>query len=146
MNVIGLNAKQLLCKKMPDLFLFYYFYASQVGMCSLAGYSDFLRRDWLRRIISWQSITTSGCFGYGKNKRRAPPTIGMLLREYQKVQAQQNNQHAKSYGTVRRYKRSDVFLNGDNDQEKCSAHYTSVGVTVLAVHLHNFIDTCLDTY
>ncbi|CAL8122478.1 unnamed protein product [Orchesella dallaii] len=118
-----------------DLFI------EQIGMCALAGYTDFLQRDWLRRIISWQSVSTSGCFG---GKRRRIPTIGMLVEEYQRKQQKHNiRQSHRRHGTRR--KRSDMVLEDEN-RDKCSVHFTSVGITALSLHLRYFFDSCLDSY
>ncbi|XP_037040755.1 uncharacterized protein LOC119077640 [Bradysia coprophila] len=37
-------------------------FAELVGLCGYLGYTNFLRVDWLHRILSWQSESDSGCY------------------------------------------------------------------------------------
>lgn len=76
----------------------------------------------------------------------------MLLREYQNQQSGHQSRKLDRpssmaiYENVHRVKRSDMLLDSGNAWEKCSVHFTSVGITALSLHLRYFFDTCLDAY
>ncbi|CAG7833739.1 unnamed protein product [Allacma fusca] len=107
--------------------------AEQITVCSLAGYSHFLKRSWLENILSWQNQEDSvGCF---LDMRRPEPSvepsedIKSILEVIQKA---------------RRIKRSDNLVRlGAHD---CSVHFTAVCMGALAMHLRYFGDTCLRNY
>lgn len=124
-------------------------------MCALAGYPEFLRRKWLLRLMSWQSISTSGCFG---RRKRLPPTVPMPVKRYQR--RQKDNQQARLISENffydqgkhtkdkerTRYKRSDLYLEDEVTREKCWVHFTSVGIAALSMHLRYLFDSCFNEY
>lgn len=95
-----------------------------VGICGLAGYQSFLKREWLRTILSWLNQSRAGCF---LEPRRRVTVLDKLLQAFVR--------------TRKRMKRSDATITVNN--ENCSVHFTAVGATSLAVFMRHFVDTCL---
>lgn len=84
-----------------------------VTVCSLMGYTQFLKLTWLNKFLSWQS-GDCGCFV-------------LNLEEY-------------SMGNGRVKRADNVVRLGD---EQCSVHFTTVALSALAMHLRYFGDSCL---
>ena len=108
-----------------------------MAVCSLAGYKDFLKPEWMYEILFWEKTlsTNSGCFtnmdtdSSGEDETE----FGSELKS-----SQLPNQ------TQPRTKRSDAFINiGTQDDQECSVHFTAVSMASLAIHLRYLLETCL---
>jgi hypothetical protein len=92
-----------------------FFRLSAVGFCGLLGYPNFMRQDWLREILSFQTTSNSGCipdlYGEGKN------TDSVVF--------------------------ADVKMDdGKIGQEACLVHLTSVSLMALSLNLRYMVDAC----
>jgi len=94
-------------------------FVEQITVCSLVGYTQFLKLSWLDTILSWQS------------------DVDCYLEPY-------HLPTEKISGRSRRVKRSDnLVLMGE---ERCSVHFTTVALCSMAMHLRYFGDTCMKNY
>lgn len=83
------------------------------------GYTNFLREDWLDRILSWQSKSDSGCFIQDPSY-----PAGVLSTDVPfKRRATQNE-----------------LFEGVQPNEKCLPHLTAVGLTALSVYWDYLMD------
>jgi hypothetical protein len=145
-------------------------FVEQIAICGMAGFPNFLRRDWLLQILQWQSKRKSGCFvdprlsGSGGAKRPPPiqpSTAALLLTLYRTNRTKFFQLMDRHYNHIRptssdpyrqkvtsRQKRSDAFLRqgGGAQGEECSVHFTAVGLSALGLHMRYFIDTCFAGY
>ncbi|XP_037024565.1 UPF0764 protein C16orf89 homolog [Bradysia coprophila] len=102
----------------------------QVTVCSLLGYTQFLKVSWLKRLLSWQGET--GCYS-------DDPSILTTSHRNSK-----ENKQSRSSNTLHRVKRSDNKI--QMGSEKCSVHFTSVALSAMAMHVRYLGDTCLRHY
>ena len=89
--------------------------SEQVMLCGLAGYSNFMRADWLRAIMSWQSQGAVGCY---------PNLLGGYCGD--------------SVVKVR----NTACEGGEEGVEECLVHMTAVSLGAMAVNLKYMIDNC----
>ena len=109
-----------------------------VTVCSLAGYQQFLKRQWLQKILSWQNADEElGCFIDFFGKPEVEAQSGGGIAESSRV----NSKVTKTAFSLRRRKRADEVLKFGETQ--CSVHFTAVSLSALAMHLRYFADTCL---
>jgi len=109
----------------------------------MTGYPNFMKQEWLRQILSWQSRRRSGCF---LDQRVEVSNVAQLLRLYRQNQQKFHDMiQMQNFKVTSRQKRSDAYLR-QGSNENCSVHFTAVGVSALALHLRYFFDTCLTSY
>ncbi|KAJ6645444.1 UPF0764 protein C16orf89 like [Pseudolycoriella hygida] len=95
-------------------------FAELVGFCAFLGYTNFLRVDWLHRILSWQSASEYGCF------IRDPQTpIGLVTSDM---------------GFKRRATKKELDEGVQHPGEKCLPHLTAVSLTVISVFYDYLMD------
>lgn len=85
------------------------------------GYTNFLREDWLLRILSWQSKSENGCF----IKDPLSP-IGLLSTDM---------------GFKRKATKKELEQGITQPKEKCLPHLTAVAMTVVSVYYDYFMDS-----
>ncbi|OXA61336.1 hypothetical protein Fcan01_01077 [Folsomia candida] len=95
-------------------------FSEYVFICSLAGYPNFLRNDWINEILTWQSKSDFGCFLNPDFLRYFPTETGIPRK-----------------ATVREQ------INGVNPEEICLSHFSSTSLAALAVKLGWLHDHCL---
>ncbi|XP_070576732.1 UPF0764 protein C16orf89 homolog isoform X2 [Ptychodera flava] len=134
----------------------------QVFICGSLGYVDFIRLDWLDRILSWQH--SNGCYGYKQLKKLKPSTRfrserdlenhhiqGRLpgdelivkdklsrMQEHRKV-IQNRKLRQSQYVNNEMYK-SRKLKRVQDLKDGCEAHKTAVASGALIVHIRFFID------
>jgi hypothetical protein len=102
-----------------------------VSICSLAGYTNFLRRDWLDAILSWQTKSGLGCF--------LDPEV---------TANSTNSDIHRSFGVSAKIRRRRNELRTDWDHtnsskhETCLSHFTAMGIAATSIHLRYLVDTC----
>lgn len=105
-------------------------------VCSLVGYTKFLKRSWLETIYSWTANTGMlGCFP--KNELEAAE------EEYQmniKQHSAQEEVKISENGAKHRVKRWEHSL--QIDDRVCSLHAAGLTIGVIGLFLENFITTC----
>lgn len=84
------------------------------------GYTNFLREDWLDKILSWQSKSESGCFIEGPLY-----PVGMLSTDM---------------GINRRATKMEVEQGVEVTNEKCLPHLTTVSLMTLTAYWDYLMD------
>lgn len=91
-----------------------------VGFCGYLGYTNFLRGDWLQRILSWQSESESGCFV------EDPLTpVGLISTDM---------------GFSRKATRKELEQGISQPNEKCLPHLTAVSLTAVTAFWDYLMD------
>jgi len=96
-------------------------FAELVGFGSYLGYTNFLREDWLDRILSWQSKSDFGCF---IKDPRSP--VGLLSTDM---------------GFRRKATLKELELGIEQPKEKCLPHLSAVALTVLTAYWDYLMDS-----
>lgn len=86
----------------------------------MKGYSNFLREDWLEKILSWQSKSDYGCF---VNEPLFP--LGIVSTDI---------------GFQRQATTEELQQGVVQSKEKCLPHFTSVSLTALSVYWDYLMD------
>jgi hypothetical protein len=97
-----------------------YFITILVLMGGLAGYPNFLRSEWIHKILSWQSRSDYGCFLNGGMKKYNTTEIG-IPRKQTPAELEKNIE----------------------PEETCLVHHTATALGALAVKLEFLHDKCL---
>lgn len=92
-----------------------------VGFCGYLGYTNFLRVDWLQRILSWQSESDSGC--YIKDPHSP---VGLLSTDM---------------GFRREATKKELQHGIEQPNEKCLPHLTAVALTAVTAYWDYLMDS-----
>ncbi|OXA46999.1 UPF0764 protein C16orf89 homolog [Folsomia candida] len=95
-------------------------FAEYVFICGQAGYPNFLRKDWIQEILSWQSKSEYGCFLNPELNADYRTTEVRILRE--------ETEQEREIGV--------------KSEEICYSHLTSTSLSALAMRLGCILDNC----
>lgn len=100
--------------------IFHFSLKFSVGLCGYMGYSNFLREDWLNRILSWQSKSDSGCF-----VRSADTPMDIFSSDF----------------GIKRKATSEEVVNGVHANEECLPHFTATSLLALSAYYDYLADS-----
>lgn len=106
--------------KLNFIMLFYICSVIIVGLCGYMRYPNFLREDWLNRILSWQSKSEVGCF---LKSAHYPANV------------------ISSDVGIKRQASSKEQALGDQPTEMCLPHFTATSLLALSTYFDYLLDS-----